>query len=218
MKTKNINREVWRYLDNHITIKKNLADELINVRALAKKIIKNIHLTCSLNAVITAIRRYHLDIKETDQLKNIYSLLKKSKLSTQTKLISLLLRKNEEIRNKLANLYQKMDFQGGDTLRIFEVNKYIKIILDEKVLNEAKQVFTKKEIVSQEKNLGELTIVYDQDITKTPGVFAYLSNELAANNISIIDSMICHSEHLIIIKEKELKKAFNVVFELVSIQ
>ncbi len=218
MKTKNINREVWRYLDNHTTIKKNLADELINVRALAKKIIKELHMSCSLNAVITAIRRYHLDIKEKDQLKNIYCLLKKSKISTQTKLASILLRKNETIRNKLAKLYQKIDFQGGDTLRIFEVNKYIKIIIDEKTLKETKEIFNQKEIVNLEKNLGELTIIYDTDITKTPGVFAYLSNELAANNISIIDSMICYSEHLIIIQEKELKKAFQVVFELVSRQ
>ena len=92
------------------------------------------------------------------------------------------------------------------------------VIIDEKILPEAKDVFNKKEIVNQEKDLGELTIAYDSDITKTPGVFAYLSNELAANNISIIDSMICYSEHLIIVKEKELKKAFNVVFELVSKQ
>ena len=122
------------------------------------------------------------------------------------------------IRNKLAKLYQKIDFQGGDTLRIFEVNKYIKIIIDEKTLKETKEIFNQKEIVNLEKNLGELTIIYDTDITKTPGVFAYLSNELAANNISIIDSMICYSEHLIIIQEKELKKAFQVVFELVSRQ
>lgn len=218
MKNKNINREVWRYLDNHITIKKNLADELINIRALAKKIILDLHLTCSLNAVITAIRRFHLDIKEKDQLNKIYSLLKKSKLLTRTKLASLLLKKNETIRNKLANLYQKIDFQGGDTLRIFEVNKYIKIIIDEKTLKESQEIFNQKEIVNLEKNLGELIITYDLDITKTPGVFAFLSTELAANNISIIDSMICHSEHLIIIKEKELQKAFSVVFNLVSKQ
>ena len=215
---KNINREVWRYLDNHITIKKNLADELINVRALAKKIIRDLHLQCSLNAVITAIRRYHLDVKEKDQLNKIYSLLKKSKLFTRTKLVSLLLKKSGVIRDRLAQLYQKIDFQGGDTLRIFEVNKYIKVIIDEGNLQIAKEIFNKKNVVNVEKNLGELTIVYGEDITKTPGVFAFLSNELAANNISIIDSMICHSEHLIIVKEKELQKAFNTVFQLVTPQ
>lgn len=213
---KNINKEVWRYLDNHTTIKKNLADELINVRALAKKIIKDINLNCSLNAVISGIRRYHLDQQEQEYLPKVYALLTKAKLLTRTKLASVLLQKNETVRNKLAHLYQKIDFHGGDTLRIFEVNKYIKIIIDEKTLDEVKKIFNSSEIGDLEKNLGEITITYNIDITKTPGVFALLSNELAANNISIIDSMICHSEHLIIVKEKDLQRSFNVLIELTT--
>ncbi len=216
MKQKNINKEVCRYLDNHITIKKNLADGLINVRALAKKIIVDLHLQGSLNAVISAIRRYHLDMAEKEYLPKVYALLQKAKILTRTKLVSLLLKKSEAVRNKLANLYQKIDFQGGDTLRIFEVNKNIKIIIDEKSLRDAETIFNRKEIVDIEKNLGELTIAYNIDITKTPGVFALLANEFAANNISIVDSMICHSEHLIIVKERELQKGFQIVFELTT--
>lgn len=214
----NIHKEVWRYLDNHLTIKKNLADELINVRALAKKIIQDLHLDGSLNAVISAVRRYHSDLKEKEHLTTIYSLLQKAKLMTRTKLASVLLNKNESVRSKLADLYKKIDFEGGDTFRIFEVNKIIKIIIDEKSLKEVREIFSHKDVITTEKNLGELTIIYNVDITKTPGVFALLSNELAANNISIIDSMICHSEHLIVVNEAELKRAFNVVFELTTKQ
>lgn len=210
----NINKEVWRYLDNHLTIKKDLSEELINVRALAKKILQDVPLFGSLNAVISAIRRYHNEEKEKDTLPQVYALLRKAKLQTRTKLASLLLKKNSGVRNKLVQLYPKIDFEGGDTLRIFEVNKYIKIILDEKTLDLAKKLFLEAEIVDTEKNLGELTIIYGIDITKTPGVFALLANELAANSISIIDSTICYSEHLIILKEGDLQKGFNVVFAL----
>ncbi len=213
---KNINGEVWRYLDNHLTIKKNLSEELINVRALAKKILKDVPVKGSLNAIISAIRRYHLEQKEKDVLPQIYSLLRKSKLQTRTKLAALLLRKNSSVRERLAKLYAKIDFEGGDTFRIFEVNKYIKIILDEKVMEESRKLFNEMEIVDVEKGLGELTIIYGIDITKTPGVFALIANELAASNISIIDSMICHSEHLIILKEGDLQKGFNVVFGLTA--
>ncbi len=213
---KNINKEVWRYLDNHLPIKKNLADNLINVRALAKKIIADLHLHGSLNSVISAIRRYHFDLEENDLLPQIYQTLRDAKLQTRTKLASLLLKKNELVRNKLAQLYQKIDFQGGDTLRIFEVNKYIKIIIDEKAIDEVKNIFLSTEIVALEKNLSELTIIYKEDITKVPGVFAFISNELAADRISIIDSMICHSEHLVILKGNDLQKAFNTLFALTN--
>ncbi|MBS3123984.1 hypothetical protein J4437_05110 [Candidatus Woesearchaeota archaeon] len=213
---KNINREVWRYLDNHLTIKKDLNDDLINVRALAHKIITELNWNCSLNAVISAIRRYHLEIKEKDHLPEVYALLKKSKVLSRTKLASLLLKKTDQVRKKLADLYPKIDFQGGDTLRIFEVNKYIKIIIDERNLVEISALFPKSDLVNIEKDLGEITILYNVDITKIPGVFALLSNELAANGLSIVDSMICHSEHLIIVKEKELQKSFAVVFNLTT--
>ncbi len=215
---KNINREVWRYLDNHLSIKKNLSENLINTRALAKKIIDDLHLHCSLNAAISGIRRYHVDLTEQEHLPKVYSLLKKATLSTRTKLASVLLKKSEGVRTKLASFYPKIDFQGGDTLRIFEVNKYIKIIIDEQTLQEISTIFNTKEIVDVDTDLGELMISYNVDITHIPGIFAFLSNELAANNISIIDSMICHSEHLVITKGKDLQKAFQVVFELTTKQ
>lgn len=211
---KNINEEVKRYLDNNLTIKKNLYDEIINIRALGKKIITDLHLTCSVNAVISAIRRYHVKIEEKDNLQEKYNLLTKAKLSTKTKLASILLKKNEEVRKKLSKLYSSLDFEGGDLLRIFEVSKFIKIIIDDKSLEQVKKIFTTREIVMKERNIGELSIIYNTDITGSPGVFALLSNELAANNISIVDSMICHSEHIIIVKEKDIQRAFNVLFGL----
>ncbi len=211
-----INTEVWRYIDNHQAIKRNLAENIINIRALAKKIIADLHLSCSLNAVISAIRRYSHGLPAREHLPAITALLQNAKLFTRTRLASLLLQKNESVRNKLAQLYAQIDFQGGDLLHIFEVNKYIKIIIDEKTQELARRLFTKPEIVTTERNLSELSIVYVDDITRTPGVFAFVANELAANNLSIVDSIICHSEHIIIVPSPELQKGFNVLFNLTN--
>jgi hypothetical protein len=90
----------------------------------------------------------------------------------------------------------------------------IKIITDNDLLSEIKGLFTSVEIEGVEKNLGEMTINYKEDITKIPGVFAAMSNELAMNDISIIDSMICHWEHIVITNERDLEKAFSVVHNL----
>lgn len=211
---KNINKEVWRYIDNNVAVKKNLYEGIINSRALAKKMLNDLNLSCSINAVISAIRRYEHKTEEKDHIKDVYRLLQKTRLSSKTKLASVLFKKNETVRKKLRDLLAKIDFEGGDLLRIFEVTKYIKIIVDEKTLEDINSIFNKNEIVSIEKNIGELNITYDADITKTPGVFALLSNELAMNNISIVDSMICHSEHIVIVKEKDIERAFSVVFGL----
>ncbi|MFH1637734.1 MAG: hypothetical protein ABIB71_04900 [Candidatus Woesearchaeota archaeon] len=211
---KNINKETWRYIDNNIAVKKNLLDGIVNSRALAKKIIKELKINGSLNAVVSAIRRYEGKAEEKENLAKKYSLLKKSRLSTKTKLASILLTKTANTRKKLAELYTKIDPQSGETLRVFEVAANIKIIIDEKNLKPVESIFTTQEIVGKEKNIGELNITYSSDITTVPGVFALLSNELAANDISIIDSMICHQEHIIIVSEKDIKRAFDVIFTL----
>ncbi len=212
---KNINKEVWRYLDNNLPIKNHLYDNLINVRALAKSILKELKLNCSLNSIISAIRRYENEPSKKDKISKLYKVLQKAKLTTKTKLTSILLRKNSRVRSKLVELYTKIDFEGGDILRIFEVSKNIKVIIDEKTLKEINNLFSTNDIVTKEKNIGELNITYDADITKVSGLFALLSNELASNNISIIDSIICHSEHIILVTEKDIQKAFNVIFNLI---
>jgi len=51
-----------------------------------------------------------------------------------------------------------------------------------------------------------------KDLEKIPGVFSAISNELAANQISIIDALICANEHIIVVDEKEVLKAFEVLY------
>jgi len=213
---KNIQREVNRLIDNNIAVRKLLKEDLINVRALARKFLREYKLNCSSEAVISAIRRYEVSGKDKDYLPIIYKILKKAKLVSRMKLSSILLKKNQSTREKLPELFKIVDLEGGDTIRIFEVTKYIKIIVDEKLLAPIQKVFRQSDIVLVEKNLSELDILYEADITKIPGLYATVSNELGANNISIVDSMICYNEHIIIVAEKDTQQAFNILFGLLQ--
>ena len=78
------------------------------------------------------------------------------------------------------------------------------------------KLFNPKEIETTEKNLSEIAINYRDDITKIPGLFATIANELALNEVSIIDSMICHWEHIIVAKEKDLEGALKVILNLIK--
>lgn len=210
----NIQGKVWQLIDNDAAIKRTLLEGLINTSALARKLAAEHGLTENIDAVISAIRRYEGDAEKKDVLAKVFALLKEAKLSTKTKLAAVLLKKNAEVRKKLARLYAQIDFEAGETLRIFEVTKYIKLIVDEKSLPFIKDLFTKGETVELIKGLGELSIDYTIDITTTPGLFATLSNELAASGVSIVDSMICHREHIIIVNEQDIEETFKIVFRL----
>jgi hypothetical protein len=210
----NINAQVWRIIDNNAAIKRNLLEGLINTSSLARKLAEENDWQDNIDAIISAIRRYKGSIEKKSVMTEVFRMLKNAKLSTRTKLVAVLLKKNSEVRKKLAKLYTQIDFEAGETLRIFEVTKYIKLIIEEKTLSIINELMNKSEIVEIKKGLGEISIDYSVDITKIPGVFATLSNELAANDVSIVDSMICHREHIIIVQEKEIEKTFTTIFKI----
>ncbi len=210
----NINKVTWEYIDNRTEIKKTLLSGLINISALARQIAKEKNLLSNIDAIISAIRRYESKIDKKEYYTKLYSLLKKAKISTKTKLASILIKRNDQTGKKASTIYSKVAMHRDSTLRIFEVTNYIKIIMDDQYFKEIKSFFSANEIENEEKNLGELTINYRDDITRIPGLFATLSNEMAMNDISLIDSMICHWEHIIIVQEENIEKAFKVILNL----
>ncbi len=212
MKKINVNQEVRRIIDNNLAIRKLLGEGLINTLALARKILKDYKLDCTLSAVLSAVRRYQEKLHYEDYLKGVYAALKNATLTTRTKLFSILIRKRAEVRKKVAKLYSELEPE--ETLVVFETTKYLKIILDKERKKDVKDLFSEKEIIDTEADIGILHVSYGIDVTKIPGVFALIANELGANGVSIVDSMICHLEHIIVVREKDIQKAFNVIFNL----
>jgi predicted regulator of amino acid metabolism with ACT domain len=207
-----INKRVWDYIDRSTEIKKVMQAGLINTSALAREIARKEGLASNIDAIISAIRRYENESEKTKQYKTFYELLKKSKI--KTKLASILIKRNDYTQEQVGKLYSRIKLKRNSTLKILEVTNHIKINMDDELLEEIKSAFPEEDIEYVQKNLGELLINYSDDITKIPGVFAALANELAMNGISVIDSMICHWEHSVMVKEEDLEKAFSVVFNL----
>jgi hypothetical protein len=212
----NINKRVWDYIEHHVEIKKTLLNGLINNSALARKIGRSEGLSKNIDAVISAIRRYEAKLSIRKPYQDIYNHFSTSTVSTKTNLISVLILRNERIAKDIAGIYAKLQMTRSNTFRIFELSNFVKIIMDKELHASFSKLFPKKSVQAVEQNLGELTIYYSTDVTKISGVFAMLANEMAMHEVSIIDSMICHREHMIIVDEKDLQKAFSVVFKLIK--
>jgi hypothetical protein len=108
----------------------------------------------------------------------------------------------------------EIDYVQGDTLRILEAAKQFKIFFDSKHMTKMKTFFKTKNIVAATEKLSMIEMIYPDVLTKTPGVFSVLSSELGSHDISILDALICSNEHIIIIEEKHLVAAFELIFHL----
>ncbi|MBU1976316.1 MAG: hypothetical protein KKG59_07990, partial [Nanoarchaeota archaeon] len=80
----NITKAVWDILINDISIRKDLARGIVNVRALAKYIRDNYGINSSVDGIISAIRRFEKDSTITENFTTVKEALKGAKVTTKT--------------------------------------------------------------------------------------------------------------------------------------
>ncbi len=215
-KPENIREFVWKIIETDISIKKDLSRGIINNRALAKYIIDKYKLRISLDSIISALRRYQISPLKKENIGDVYSLLKRAKIKTLTKMASLSLKKNEHVTQKIADILPGVNFETGETLRVIEGAKLFKLISDKITYSKIYEEFGKNNIIETNKNIAMIEMTYPDILKKTPAVFSTISTELGENDISIIDALICSNEHIIIVDEKDILRAFEIVFRLCS--
>ena len=210
----NVQESVTNFIDQDVSIRRGLSRGFINSRALAKYIHQNLALSCSIDAVISAIRRYEVREENKVNIKKRYKIIADAKISSRSDMVSVLLKKNMEVRKSIVKLYGNIDFSRGEVLRILEVNQFMKIIIDSSNKKYVHDLFPKQDIISVEDKLGEISLIYDEEVEKIPGVFAALTSELGLNNISIRDGVICGSEHIFIIQKDDLMRALETFYKI----
>ena len=127
---------------------------------------------------------------------------------------SLSLKKNEDVTKKLGKVLPEVNFEVGEILRILEGSKLFKVIIDQKSYPKMYETFGKNNIIDQNKKIGMIEMTYPDILKKTPGVFSAISTELGENDISIIDALICSNEHILLVDETDLLKAFEILYNM----
>lgn len=165
-------------------------------------------------SVISAIRRYNINNAKVNEAHSIHSVLKQARVAIRTKMSSLLLKRIDFVKTKLGRPDKLMGFQGHDVIRVLEGSQALTIVIDQKNLEKIKPVFPKELILEENRKVGMIEINYPRILKKTPGVFSVIYNELAENGISIIDALISSNEHILIVEEEKLLKAFELIQKL----
>ena len=210
----NITHDVWNILDNSPSIRRDMSRGLINTSALARYIIKEKKISASLDAVIIAIRRYKLNQHEEifNKAQKMFSLT--VNISTKSNLAEISLIKDTEVQKILPKLFNFINYVQGDVLRVTQANKSIRLLIDQKNLEQIITMFPKDKIISKEKDLAEINIYIAPKMQETPGVLALMANELAINKINIVEFITCPPEMLCVIKKEDLVKASNILYQL----
>lgn len=211
---KNTVGEVWKFLDNNPCIKRDLRKGLINSRALAKYIVKTQNMDVTLDAVISAIRRYDVGKKDDIFITARKLVSQTLNLSTRSGLAEISLIKDEDVQRSIPGLFDIIQYSRGEVLRIIQANESIKLIVDEKNLENVKTVFPKNKIINVNKNLAEINMHMAPKMIVTYGILAVIANELAINSVNILEVLTCLPEMILFVKEEDILKAYQILYQL----
>jgi predicted regulator of amino acid metabolism with ACT domain len=196
-----ITKEVWRIIESDRAIEKDLARNIINMRALARFIIDKYGLGASLDSVISAIRRF--DIKSTQESdKKLSNLFKEAIIKTRNNIVCITVRHETGVEIKAEGIRKATGSESS------------KLIIEKSRLKEFLTAIPRKAIEKIEENLSELSINIDERAIKTRGVLARIANEISMSNINIEEIIISPPEFLIYVKEENITRTYESVLRL----
>ncbi len=206
----NINQTIWKLIAQDVSIDKALRRDLVNMRALAVYLIKKHHLSASVDAVISAIRRYPMEGVIADQETKLLSIFKNSVVFTKSNMVCMTL-EADAVKDLVANFGQ----QGvKKNFRIIRGKKYTKVIINDVDLDAFMKYFKKADIVDVRKGLGEVRIVLQKGAENMRGIIAKVTGEIALQEISIIEMIFCFPELLVYVDQKDLLHAHQAVLNV----
>ncbi len=207
----NITKLTESYILQHPSIENCLKYGLVNYSSLSRRIATELKLNQKKNfdAILIACRRFKIKLKKDEVHENkILKILKESNIEVKNKMVAVVLEKDIFLAHlfELEREIRKMK----KIFRIIEGASAITIITAENLIGIIKKYF-KNKIISEHKNLIEITIISPKEIEGALGTYAYLCSLLAENNINIVETLSCWTDTIFLIKESDIGKAIEVL-------
>jgi hypothetical protein len=206
----NINQAVWKLISQDFSVQKNLKKGLINVRALAKYLIKKHHLRASLDSVISAIRRYESEKKFTEMSEELSDIFKESMIFTKNNIVCITVK-----ADAIIDVLKDPGIEEiKKNFRVVRSKKYSKIVVDQEDLEKVTTLLKKEDVVSIKERMGELRIVLTRGSEDMKGILARITGEIALHEVSISEIIICFPEFLIYVDQDNLLTAHRAILSL----
>jgi len=183
-----------------------MAQGVVNYRGLAKHMLpevsKTLGSTPNIQSVVTALRRTPVH-KLVHDMGGLSRILSKSTISLRYDMGALTFQNGIDA-NKMSQILtdsSSIILQGMETVTVVSDYKSI----------EKMRSYLKGEMMELQSNLAIVVVKSPKEITKTPGVLAYLSNILALERINIVEMMSSHAETSFIVEERDALRTIDVL-------
>ncbi len=200
---------VREYIDAHPSIRDALQMDLINLSALARKIVHDTDVK-SEDAALIACRRYMVPPGTRAREAAVKAILRKSKIEIHSKVAIITVRPSYDIMKELGRITAKY-FEAGRLFRIVQGSHGITLICDDVIVEEMLEMLSRRDIIQMTRGLVEMSVTSPEEIAATPGVIAYLMDALAGDGINLNEVMSCHTDTIFLVSESDMMPAFKAL-------
>ncbi len=198
------------YIEKHPVVKECLAKGLVNFSELARQVIEQTSLKQKdFDAVLVAVRRYAEKVKPgKDNEKAIMKLFKKSKLEIKNKVCAIVLDESAPF-SYIVKLIEEIN-EKQEPAHLIQGSRTFTLVTSQEFLEKIEKIFSGK-VISKKKGLVQIVLRTAPAIESTPGVVAYIYSLFAEHGINIVETMSSWTETLIVLNEKDLGKAMEIL-------
>ncbi|MBU0758062.1 MAG: hypothetical protein KKF44_08375 [Nanoarchaeota archaeon] len=206
-------------IEKDIFILDLLYDGLINVSALARKMLPRIRTRnkkATVESISITIKRYISSRKGLDLSKTLKKIISNSQIVMKDNISHLTFSRSEEIVSRLNKISQKIKWDKDEVFLINQGPGEITAIIDEYNFNYFFDI--EKKVTEKRDSLVLISIKETpyMDMEKgidTPGLYAYFINRIARKGINIIEVISTSSQVSFLIDETDFTRAYNTINE-----
>ena len=205
---------VREYIDTHPSIKDGMRMGIINLSALARKIMEEKGIK-SEEAALMACRRYELDPRSRINEEAILKVLRRSKLEIRTKVVTMTVRPSWHMYGKLEKMMSAMRGREG-AMHVIQGTAGVTLIMDGSVAREVREILGEDEILKEGKDLVELIVNSPDVIEDVPGILSFLASSLSSKGINFLEVISCYKDTMFVIEQKDMMAAFDTLNQIIT--
>lgn len=196
-------------------IESALAEGLINISALARQLKPEIESTLKKEvteaAIIMALKRFvsQMDVsmhrKIEKATKGFGDIIVRSNLCDFTyKLSDTLIEKQSILIKKIG---KEKDVFFTISRGVFETT----IVISSQYADEVKEIYKEETLIASSNSISSITLRLPKNNTVIPGLYYHIFKQIAWEGISILEAVSTTNELSIILKDKEVDRAFSAL-------
>lgn len=212
-----VSKATKKVVSRYPFMRESLREGLVNYRALARKILKEVSEECdreiNLEAVVTAARRYRKELSRESREKRIDEILAKAKVSMRGNVGVVTAGSGWRISEKVRKIAEKVS--DADPLQIVQGRRLTTVVADHEDIDKVAEILG-EEVEVVERGLSTLTVISPEEIAHVPGVIARMTQRLLGESISIVEMMSCYKDTIFILERKNAITALRAMEELIE--